>query len=40
MATASSNPTHGHHEFNNTETYFQVGDKLGKGMKKLLPTAR
>ncbi len=31
----SPNPTHGHHEFGNAETYFLVGDALGKGMKKL-----
>jgi hypothetical protein len=34
----SPNPTHGHHEFGNAETYFLVGDALGKGMKKLLAT--
>lgn len=28
----SPNPTHGHHEFGNAETYFLVGDALGKGM--------
>ncbi|MFO1066332.1 MAG: sialate O-acetylesterase [Pirellulales bacterium] len=33
----SPNPTHGHHEFGNAETYFLVGDALGKGMVKLLP---
>jgi hypothetical protein len=32
----SPNPTHGHHEFGNAETYFLVGDALGKGMVKLL----
>ncbi|HEY7313562.1 MAG TPA: DUF6797 domain-containing protein [Gemmataceae bacterium] len=32
----SPNPGHGHHEFGNAETYFLVGDALGKGMKKLL----
>jgi len=32
----SPNPTHGHHEFGNAETYFLVGDALGKGMIKLL----
>lgn len=32
----SPNPTHGHHEFGNAETYFLVGDALGKGMKALL----
>jgi hypothetical protein len=33
----SPNPTHGHHEFGNAETYFLVGDALGKGMLSLLP---
>ncbi|MDB5385365.1 MAG: hypothetical protein JWM11_1011 [Planctomycetaceae bacterium] len=32
----SPNPTHGHHEFGNAETYFLVGDALGKGMISLL----
>ncbi len=32
----SPNPGHGHHEFGNAETYFLVGDALGKGMKELL----
>ena len=32
----SPNPTHGHHEFGNAETYFLVGDALGKGMMQLL----
>jgi hypothetical protein len=32
----SPNPTHGHHEFGNAETYFLVGDALGKGMLALL----
>lgn len=32
----SPNPSHGHHEFGNAETYFLVGDALGKGMVKLL----
>jgi len=39
----SPNPTHGHHEFGNAETYFLVGDALGKGMLSLLsatPTAQ
>lgn len=31
----SPNPTHGHHEFGNAETYFLVGDALGKGMLRL-----
>jgi len=35
-AEDSPNPGHGHHEFGNAETYFLVGDALGKGMKKLL----
>lgn len=32
----SPNPGHGHHEFGNAETYFLVGDALGKGMANLL----
>jgi hypothetical protein len=32
----SPNPSHGHHEFGNAETYFLVGDALGKGMLSLL----
>jgi hypothetical protein len=36
----SPNPGHGHHEFGNAETYFLVGDALGKGMIKLLSGAR
>lgn len=32
----SPNPGHGHHEFGNAETYFLVGDALGKGMLRLL----
>jgi hypothetical protein len=32
----SPNPSHGHHEFGNAETYFLVGDALAKGMIKLL----
>lgn len=35
----SPNPGHGHHEFGNAETYFLVGDALGKGMVKLLSAA-
>ena len=31
----SPNPGHGHHEFGNAETYFLVGDALGKGMAQL-----
>lgn len=34
-AEDSPNPGHGHHEFGNAETYFLVGDALGKGMVKL-----
>ncbi len=37
-AEDSPNPSHGHHEFGNAETYFLVGDALGKGMVKLLNT--
>ena len=39
----SPNPGHGHHEFGNAETYFLVGDALGKAMLSLLtppPAAR
>ena len=36
-AAESPNPSHGHHEFGNAETYFLVGDALGKGMIQLLP---
>jgi hypothetical protein len=32
----SPNPGHGHHEFGNAETYFLVGEALGKGMLSLL----
>ena len=35
----SPNPGHGHHEFGNAETYFLVGDALGKGMKTLLTSS-
>jgi hypothetical protein len=38
-AEDSPNPGHGHHEFGNAETYFLVGDALGKGMVRLLPSA-
>ncbi len=38
-AKESPNPGHGHHEFGNAETYFLVGDALGKGMIKLLTPA-
>ena len=31
----SPNPSHGHHEFGNAETYFLVGDALAKGILKL-----
>ena len=33
----SPNPAHGHHEFGNAETYFLVGDALGKAALKLMP---
>lgn len=36
----SPNPGHGHHEFGNAETYFLVGDALGKGMVRLLAAAK
>ncbi len=32
----SPNPSHEHHEFGNAETYFLIGDALGKGMNTLL----
>jgi hypothetical protein len=32
----SPNPTHGHHEFGNAETYFLVGDALGRAMRSLV----
>lgn len=35
-AEESPNPKHGHHEFGNAETYFLIGDALGKGMVQLL----
>ena len=35
-AEDSPNPGHGHHEFGNAETYFLVGDALGKGMVGLI----
>lgn len=34
----SPNPGHGHHEFGNAETYFLVGDALGKAMVSLPAT--
>ena len=38
-AEDSPNTGHGHHEFGNAETYFLVGDALGKGMTRLLGAA-
>ena len=35
----SPNPSHGHHEFGNAETYFMVGNALAKGMVQLLKTS-
>jgi len=35
-AEDSPNIGHGHHEFGNAETYFLVGDALGKGMLQLM----
>ena len=35
-AKDSPNPSHEHHEFGNAETYFLIGDALGKGMDTLL----
>lgn len=39
-AKQSPNPTHGHHEFGNAETYFLVGHALGKRMIKLMTSPR
>ncbi len=36
----SPHPGHGHHEFGNAETYFLVGDALGKGIKSLLASPK
>lgn len=38
-AEDSPNPTHGHHEFGNAETYFLVGDALGEAMHSLISRA-
>ena len=38
-AKESPNPGHGHHEFGNAETYFLVGEALGKGMVKVIKEA-
>jgi len=35
-AELSPNSGHGHHWFGNAESYFLIGDALGKGMQKLL----
>jgi Carbohydrate esterase, sialic acid-specific acetylesterase len=35
----SPNSGHGHHEFGNAETYFMVGDAMGKGLLKLMGLA-
>ena len=35
----SPNITHGHHWFGNAESYFLIGDALGKAMVKLLEAA-
>ena len=35
----SPNPGHGHHWFGNAESYFLIGDALGKAMVKLLGAA-
>lgn len=39
-ATESPNPTHGHHEFGNAETYILVGNALGEAMVVLGRHAR
>jgi hypothetical protein len=36
----SPHPTHGHHEFGNAETYFLVGDALGKGMIRVINSSK
>ena len=36
-AEDSPHPGHEHHEFGNAETYFLIGDALGKAMLTLLP---
>ena len=36
----SPNMGHGHHWFGNAESYFLIGDALGKAMVKLLETAK
>ena len=38
-ANRSPNQGHGHHWFGNAESYFLIGDALGKGMVKLLTEA-
>ena len=39
-ADQSPNVTHGHHWYGNAESYFLVGDALGKAMLKLQTAAR
>jgi hypothetical protein len=39
-AKDSPNPGHGHHEFGNAETYFLVGEALGKAMKEFYPSSK
>ncbi|MFZ9089499.1 MAG: sialate O-acetylesterase, partial [Planctomycetaceae bacterium] len=39
-ANQSPNVTHGHHWYGNAESYFLVGDALGKAMLKLQTAAR
>ena len=36
----SPNPGHGHHWFGNAESYFLIGDALGKAMVKLIKTPK
>ena len=36
----SPNPTHGHHEFGNAETYYLVGDALGRSALSLITKKR
>ncbi|MGF1578777.1 MAG: sialate O-acetylesterase [Gemmataceae bacterium] len=39
-AKESPNVGHGHHWFGNAESYFLIGDALGRGMVRLLKTAK
>jgi len=39
-ADQSPNPGHGHHWFGNAESYFLIGDALGRAMLKLVPPGK